>query len=314
MSEPLTRRPYQDETDYWRVRDFLREVFALNTRQSKSWDIGRWDYWRWHVYENLVDNVPLSQMAYLWENEAGRLAAMVNAEDVGDIYLQVHPAYQSAELDEEMVATAEEHLGTTDDEGRRVLTIFAEKDDSSRRDLLTRRGYTRQEGGDCENQRSLDLPIPDHSLPRGYTIRALGDMAELPARSQLSGKAFHPDDAKLIREARLDWQWYLNVQRAPLYRRDLDLVVVTTDGQLAAFATIWLDDVNRYGLFEPVGTDPDFQRRGLGRAILLEGMRRMQYYGATLAVVGSGTGPALDFYHAVGFKTVQQLVPWRKYL
>jgi hypothetical protein len=34
------------------------------------------------------------------------------------------------------------------------------------------------------------------------------------------------------------WRWYRDVQRAPLYRRDLDLVAVAPDGELAAFCTL----------------------------------------------------------------------------
>lgn len=33
----LTMRPCQDEGDYFRVRNFLREVFLLNNRPEHSW-------------------------------------------------------------------------------------------------------------------------------------------------------------------------------------------------------------------------------------------------------------------------------------
>ena len=60
------------------------------------------------------------------------------------------------------------------------------------------------------------------------------------------------------------------------------------------------DDVTRAGAFEPVGTHPDHQRRGLGRALPADGMRRMRALGATPATVGSGaTGPCA-FYESLG--------------
>ncbi len=46
------------------------------------------------------------------------------------------------------------------------------------------------------------------------------------------------------------------------------------DGELVAFCTLWLDPVTRTGYFEPCGTDPDHQRKGLGKAVMLEAMRR----------------------------------------
>ena len=32
----LTMRLYQDEDDYWRIREFLRQVFLLNGRRELS--------------------------------------------------------------------------------------------------------------------------------------------------------------------------------------------------------------------------------------------------------------------------------------
>lgn len=45
--------PYQTEEDYWRIREFLREVSLHNDRHDFSWDVLRWGYWRWHVNENI---------------------------------------------------------------------------------------------------------------------------------------------------------------------------------------------------------------------------------------------------------------------
>jgi hypothetical protein len=36
--------PYQSEDDYWRIRQFLREVFGLNARRELSWPVYRFDY------------------------------------------------------------------------------------------------------------------------------------------------------------------------------------------------------------------------------------------------------------------------------
>jgi ribosomal protein S18 acetylase RimI-like enzyme len=80
---------------------------------------------------------------------------------------------------------------------------------------------------------------------------------------------------------------------APLYRRDLDLVAIATDGAIASFCTLWFDDVTRSAYFEPVATLPAHRRRGLGRAVMCEGLRRAQRMGATVAFV-SGEGTAAN--------------------
>jgi GNAT superfamily N-acetyltransferase len=130
----------------------------------------------------------------------------------------------------------------------------------------------------------LEPAIAGFHPPAGYTLRALGDECELPARSWLSWKAFHPDEPD---EKYQGWEWYRNVQRVPLYRRDLDLLAVAPHGELAAFCTVWFDDVTRTAVFEPVGTHPAHQKRGLGKALMTEGLRRAQRLGATLATVSS---------------------------
>ncbi len=107
-------------------------------------------------------------------------------------------------------------------------------------------------------------------------------------------------------------KWYRNVQRAPLYRRDLDLVAQADDGELAAFCTLWFDDVTRSAAFEPVGTHPNHQRRGLGKALMTEGLRRVRDLGATLCTVGSYSESAGALYAAIGFTAFELNTPWVK--
>jgi mycothiol synthase len=71
-----------------------------------------------------------------------------------------------------------------------------------------------------------------------------------------------------------------------LYRRDLDLVAIAPEGAIASFCTIWFDDVTRSACFKQVATVPAYQRRGLGKAVMTEGLRHLQRMGATLALVG----------------------------
>ena len=65
------------------------------------------------------------------------------------------------------------------------------------------------------------------------------------------------------------------------------------DGEVAAFCIIWYDDVTRSAMYEPVGTVPEHQRRGLARAIPTEGLHRVKQMGAVMALV-SGFSPAAN--------------------
>jgi len=138
-------------------------------------------------------------------------------------------------------------------------------------------------------------------------VSALGDLDEHPARSWVSWRAFNPNEPDEKYEG---WTWYRNVQRAPLYRRDLDLVAVAPGGDLAAFCTLLFDDVTRTAAFEPVGTHPAHQRRGLGKAIMAEGLRRVARLGATLSAVGSYSEAAGALYASAGFGEYELSEPW----
>jgi ribosomal protein S18 acetylase RimI-like enzyme len=111
--------------------------------------------------------------------------------------------------------------------------------------------------------------------------------------------AFHEDDLQVAIDNRKDPTWYRNIQTAPLYRRDLDLVAVAPDGAVAALCTIWFDDVTRSAYFEPVATVPEHRRRGLARALLTEGVRRLERMGARTAHVGGYSQAANGLYQSV---------------
>jgi GNAT superfamily N-acetyltransferase len=303
-----TLRKYQTEADSEKIRQFLREVYLLNNRREVGWPLYRWDYWRWHINENIF-HFDLSAAIFLWEAPDGRLAAVLHPDGKGEAFLQVHPAFHTTELDVEMINVAETQFAVVQPDGKQRLTLWAHEADSLRQDLLARRGYVRGEYPEYQRRRPMSQPIPEIPTPAGYTLRPLGDVDEHPARSWVSWKAFHPDEPDEKYEG---WDWYANVQRAPLYRRDLDLVAVAPNGEHAAFCTLWFDDVTHTAAFEPVGTHPDHQRKGLGKALMAEGLRRVSDLGATLCTVGSYSEAAGSLYASLGFTEYDLSEPWIK--
>ncbi|HSK87264.1 MAG TPA: hypothetical protein VK880_02840, partial [Anaerolineales bacterium] len=240
-----TLRNYQNENDYWRIREFLREVSMLNDRHDYSWSLLRWDYWVWHVNTNIF-HMNLKEVVYLWEVD-GQIVAVLNPDHDDESFFQIHPSYHRKELLCEMLEVAELRLPKQKNAGKKELTVWVNEGDGIHKQVLTDYGYARSKfSAEHMRRRSLTQPIPfdpsqgkPDSVPhKGYTIRALGEEDELPARSWLSWKVFHPDEPDEKYEG---WEWYKNIQRIPLYRRDLDLVAVAPDGELAAFCTVWVD-------------------------------------------------------------------------
>jgi GNAT superfamily N-acetyltransferase len=301
-------RTFQTDEDYWRIRQFLREVSLLNDRHDYSWSLLRWDYWRWHVNLNIL-HFNLENMIHLWEVE-GQIVAMLNPDGNGEAFFQIHPAFRSDVSMSGMLNLAEQKLARTNEAVKQELLAWVNGDDDSTKKIFSERGYVRAKfSAEHMRRRCFSKPIPDAPILEGYVVRALGAEAELPARSWLSWKAFHPDEPD---EKYQGWEWYKNVQRVPLYRRDLDIVAVASSGELAAFCTVWFDDVTRTAVFEPVGTHPDHQKRGLGKAVMAEGIRRAQRLGATLATVSSYGKAAHALYESMGFTEFDLLEPWIK--
>jgi mycothiol synthase len=276
---PLSMRPYQTEDDYWRIRTFLREVFLLNDRRELCWHVARLDYWRWHMIENCHACDPIESVIHIWETQDKQIGAVLHPDGRGEVFLQVHPAWHTSELVQEMLDVAERHLTHP----QRKLRVWADSQDNLLCEILVHRGYIKRGLSEHQWRRDLDLAIPDVPLAPGYSVRSLGEADELPSRSWVSWRAFHPDEPV---EHYQGWEWYHNIQRIPLYRRDLDLVAVASTGEIASFCTAWYDDATRSALFDPVGTMPEHQRRGLAKAVLTEGLRRLKWLGATRAFVG----------------------------
>jgi mycothiol synthase len=304
-----TYRPYQTEDDFWRMREFLRRVFVQNRQRERSWHVARLDYARWHTCLNCAQ-VRLEDVAWLWEAEGQIVAMMMPDGGPGEAHLSVDPDRQTCELEEEMLSVAEAHLAATDPDGGKRLCVWAPAQDRLRQELLARRGYTRASEPEHQWRRPLQGPIPPATLAPGYTLRALGDGLELLERCYASGLGFHDGDLEIAVENRDDPTWYRNIQTAPLYRRDLDLVAVTPEGAVAAFCTVWFDDVTRSACFEPVATVPAHRQRGLAKALLTEGLRRLQAMGATLAFVSGYSSAANALYRSVMGDDYELSEPW----
>jgi GNAT superfamily N-acetyltransferase len=302
----------RDEDDYYRVRDFLRECYLLNGRREFCWQPYRLDYARWHGLLN-ISEMRFEDAMFVWEID-GRIAGVLNAEDKRNAFLQVHPQHQDAALYEDMLNVAMREFAWKGDDGQQRLCIWAGAHNTLLQGLLAQRGYTKGDWPEHQRYQSLaGKPMPDAPHPAGYTVRSLGDGVELIERCYASGLAFHEGDIKVAASNR-DVVWYRNIQKCILYRRDLDLVAVTPQGEIASFCTVWYDDVTRTGAFEPVATVPAHQRHGLARAVMTEGIRRLMTLGAVHATVGSYSDEAGALYAAMGFTQYDLSERWEKTL
>jgi GNAT superfamily N-acetyltransferase len=283
-------------SDYFLARNFLRAVFLLNNRLEHSWNVARLDYWRWHFIATCQLTPPFDQVAVAWKTKSGELAALLHPFCYGQIRLHIHPQFRTADLEEAAFAYAEQHYAQETEGGKQIIApVFS--DDHLRREVLAARGYTQQPGWNHHYWRDLNQPLPDWPAPDGYRIRSMGDESEHRSRSWCSWRAFHADEPESNYDG--DYSWFRNLQAAPLYRRDLDIVAATTTGDIAAFCTIFYDDYTRSAVTVLVGVAAEHWRRGLGKAVMFEGMRRLQRLGCTRVFSTANEVPADALYHSV---------------
>jgi GNAT superfamily N-acetyltransferase len=293
----LTFRTCTKEDDFWRTRNFLREIFLLNGRLEHSWNVARLDYWRWHYIKtcNIFESVEKGMT--LWENTDGKIIAVLNHLGGSELRLHIHPHFRSAELENEILAYAEENFYAVTEDGRRYIHMPIFEDDKQRQEIAQSRDYKKQSGWGHHYRRNLDSSIPNTPIPSGYAIRSMGDAKEYPARSWASWRAFHNDEPDENYDG--DYSWYANLQSAPLYRRDLDVIAVASDGSIASFCTIFYDDYTRSAVTVLVGTAAEHWQRGLGKAVITEGLRRLKEMGCTLVFSTAHEEPADFLYRSV---------------
>jgi ribosomal protein S18 acetylase RimI-like enzyme len=300
----LRSRPFDGEGDFPALRAFL--VSLRSQVGPACWHVGDLT-WRTFLHGIHHD---LSRTVRLWEDEKGILGFGIltpprrgkdPSRRVAHFDLQVAPRTRGRGVEEAIVAWAESASREMEEPGEavaaRVLVAeFVYEDEASPIRSLEELGFRR---GDWEGtllSRPLDAPTETPSLPDGFALRAMGGEGEISERAAAHREAFHP--------SRVTDEHYLRLFRMSEYRRALDLVAVSPEAAIASFAIIWKDEVNREVEFEPVGTRPAFQRRGLGSAVLYEGLRRAKALGARSAVVGPvdlRDEPALRLYESVGF-------------
>jgi mycothiol synthase len=142
---------------------------------------------------------------------------------------------------------------------------------------------------------TLDLDLDAPRLPAGYSLRAMRGPEDIPRRVEAHRAAFAP--------SRMTVEKYEILTRQDHYSYAHDLVVEAPDGSFAAFTMCWLDGVGSVGEFEPVGTHPDHQRRGLGRVVMRAGLRLMREAGLRDAIVFSLRSNAASeaLYQSAGF-------------
>jgi ribosomal protein S18 acetylase RimI-like enzyme len=206
-----------------------------------------------------------------------------------------------------MLDHAEKRLFGRSKDGRRTIRAFVNDFDPQFEALVRSQGYQRTPDHDRPLSRfAIPDLFPEIVLPDGFRLKSLQEDNDLFKIDRVLWRGFNhegepsPDSLEGRKK----------MQSGPNFRQELNIVVEAPNGQFVSYSGTWFEPTNHYGYVEPVATDPDYRRRGLARAAVLEGIRRCGELGATVAYVGSD----LAFYRAIGFVRVHTSQCWTKYL
>lgn len=311
----LHARPYRDATDLVGMRQLL--VFGAQARIAASymhpgsldWDThfppeeaeNRRNLLLWERWEDKEDSPVLEAWAMLWRHE-------------GTFDLFVSPALYGTSLHETVM---EEYMVWAEARARaaglsHIAPFWVRDSDAVMIRLMESHGFTAVSADPSPPlfERTLD-DLPMASLPDGFTVQGVHTPDDGRQRAAVTYAAFRSHSA---------WEDYCadyaRFRESAVYDAERDLLVLSPEGRGASACCLWFDAVNTVGLFEPVATHPDFQGQGLGKAVMLEGMRRMKAAGMRRAILGfdPNNRAALALYTSLGFRASGYFAMYQKEL
>jgi mycothiol synthase len=312
--------PYRSETDLEAIADLYNACDAVDKLDQGISPA--------ELKEDYADpDFDLAHDLRLWWDRDGSLIAVGNVwrptpnnQVQGYLSLKVHPDHRYQGLEEQIIDWCEARLL----EAAAGLNLPVQLDlgfYDTQDELITL--------SQCQGYqpiryffrmvRHLKEPIPEPVLPDGFSLRTVDSDQDAETWVEMFNQTFidHWNHHELTLR---DFHYYCSLSH---YRADLNLVAVAPDGTLAAFceATIHPEDNFRSGRqagwIGELGTRRGFRRQGLGRAMLLSGLQRLQAAGMETALLGvdaDNPNGALGLYQSVGFMPQRRRVILRKRL
>ncbi len=298
------------EQDWWRVRNLLIETFPI-TGPGFNWELRRWEGTRFH--REVTWDPTVFAAFRLWETASGRLAGVALPED-DEINLLIHPDFRD-QIEEPMLDYSQVNFARENDEGQKQVQITIYEWDKVRQRLAEKHGFEKMPYGWITRWMRLgQQPLPEPRIATGYTMRvthSLVDDAEHWGDCQRMADLLN---AGFNRPGFHQAQEYHNfMTQLPMFLNELNLVMVAPDGSFASQAALNYDSANSFAIFEPVCTHPDHRQRGLAKALMLEGLRRVRALGARLVEVSTGDADAANaLYDSIGFTEYYKAYTWKK--
>jgi hypothetical protein len=277
--------------DYYRIRKFLIELNDINFL------FGRWDWMITHTYLD-VDGLP---KIAVWEDNDEIFALATYDTSLGSSYFCVKDGHEY--LKKEMLDYAKENFSK--DGTYRALIADSDVDFHN---VAAEMGFSPTTDTENDAYFPIDLAGIAYKLPEGFSITSMADNYDLCKYGQVLWKGFNHElngegEYKYTEEKY--WEFDREMKR-PNVNLDIKIAVVNPEGDFVSYCGMWQDQKSKNALVEPVATDPQYRRLGLGKAAVLEGIARCGLLGSKTAWVGSSQ----LFYYSIGFRPFRTSTWW----
>lgn len=297
-------RNYQDGTklgeDYQLVRDFFLKL------PEDAFTYARWD---WMITHGMLDSTALGQIG-LWfdddnhdlDSQATLIGVATYDVMLGSAYCFTLPGYEA--LKTEIYPYAAQHLSKDSD-----FNLIISDHDAVGQSIAAKLGYVPTPDHESDAIFLCDETPTNYILPDGYTIVDMASHYNAYEYLNVLWKGFEHEkngEGPLIftEEEQKESDHGMFRENVDL---SLRLAVMNSEGHYVAYCGMWYDPFVDYAVIEPVATDPYYRRMGLGRAVVLEGIKRVKAMGAKKVFVGSNQ----QFYYSLGMRPYQSATMWR---
>ena len=286
----IGHRPYGGLADLDAMKQILTDLLRAGLGSYHRGDLD------WLLFPEMA-GAPKEEFE-LWFRGEELLGYVIILEENADYDVVMKLAWRGSPLERDMIRWADAQLTAAARRHEKArICAYCCSDHHVQREFLSELGYQEYDDVILYAQDLPEGPLPRIRLPEGFRWLPPMRVEWAAARAAAHADAFHPSKMTPAAYRRF-------LRNAPDYCGALDVIAVAPDGRHAAFAMAWLDEATGIGLFEPVGTRQEFQRRGLGHAVLREGLRRLQARGMITVMVGCDATQedTQAFYEGAGFR------------
>ncbi|WP_269055820.1 GNAT family N-acetyltransferase [Paenibacillus tundrae] len=207
----------------------------------------------------------------------------------GEAFFATKPGFE--ELEKDIL-----EYTTTTFSNENGLGIAVNDKDTHTLDLLRSKKFVENDLTENILELTLQNVSLDYVNPEGVILKNMDVNNDLFKYRKLLWKGFNhegpvPDDEITIDKKK-------RMLSARNMNSFLHIVAENEDGEYVAYCGLWYSQKTDYVYVEPVCTIPEYRQKGLGKAVVLEALKRGRSLGAEKAYVISDS----SFYKSIGFQ------------